>query len=477
MTAPQETAKVDQPVLPPSPKRKRTLLRVLISFVCIVIGIVALLILSLFALAGSNSGTAWLLGTISAHQHLVSYQYVRGNLQTGVTLNHFKVDLEHTEISAKQIVASLGWRAILEGQVHLSRAKIDDLVIHSKTLSTGKPFLYSPIKLPVVLRLNEGVVNGMTISQVVRDPVTQKIVPRIDVVFSKLVIRDAIWRDDLLALSNSSIQDSSSFIADKVSGTMQFTQHYPIRLNGMLTIPLLQHEGFPSIKTQVTGDLEEIHGQLNALTKDPFAGKVVIRPMDHILGINGQVNWSDFHWPITPSENFYSKAGQALISSSQHGLHVDVKTDFVGSNVPVGQYDVKLFTDYHGLDIQSLNAKIAQGTATGFGRLDWHGDLRWFVQGDLAGVKVAQLIPASVQPYSKYLPVTLTGPFRHSAVMTSHVSEIGVRVKGDSGEQWVVGIGRAGLISNSHLPMAVEARWQDLDRHIFDANECVYIIP
>lgn len=460
MTALEQTAIKAQP---PTPKRKRTLRRVLISFVCIVVGVVALLILSLFALAGSNSGTSWLLGTISAHQHLVTYQYVRGNLQTGVTLDHFKVDLEHTEISAKRIVASLGWRSILAGEVHLSRATIDDLVIHSKTLSTGKPFVYSPIHLPVVLRVNEGIVNGMTISQVVRDPVTHQVVPRVDVVFSKLVIRHARWRDDLLELSNSSIQDSS-FIADKVSGTMQFKQHYPIRLNGMLTIPLLQHEGFPSLKTQVTGELEEIHGQLTALTKDPFAGKLVIRPMDHIVGINGRVDWSDFHWPITPSENFYSKTGQALISSSQHGLHIDVKTDFGGSNVPAGQYDVKLFTDYKGLDIQSLQAKIAEGTATGFGRLDWHGDLRWFVQGELAGVKVAQLIPASVKPYSPYLPVALTGPFRHTAVMTSHVSEIGVRVKADSGEQWVVGIGRAGMISNSHLPMAIEARWQDLSR-------------
>jgi translocation and assembly module TamB len=468
MTAPNEPnvpVQDQQPPVPnpPAPKRKRTLRRLIVSFLCIVIGMLALLALTLFALAGSNSGSAWLLNTIGAHQHLVSYQYIRGNLQTGVTLEHVKVDLVHTEISATRVVTSLGWRSILAGQVHLSRATIDNLVIHSKTAPTGKPFTYSPIVLPVVLRINEGVVNGMTISQMVHDPKTQALIPRVNVVFSKLVIRDALWRDDLLSLSNSSIQDGT-FIAEKISGTMQFKEHYPIRLDGLLSIFLLQHEGFPAIKTKVTGDLEEIHGVLTAKTKDPFAGTLVVRPMDHILDIHGQVHWSDFHWPITPAQNFYSKAGQALITSSQHGLHIDLKTDFAGSNVPAGQYDVKLFTDYKGLDIPSFKAKIAQGVASGFGRLDWHGDLRWFVQGELDGVKVAQLIPPSVQPYSQYLPVTLKGPFRHSAVMTHKVSEIGVRLTGDSGEQWIVGLGRAGLISDSHLPLAVEARWQDLKR-------------
>ncbi|AXI02695.1 translocation/assembly module TamB domain-containing protein [Aquirhabdus parva] len=464
MTAPEQST--TQPTLP----KKKTLRRVLVGVFSLIFGLLALLVIGLFALAGSDSGTKFLLDKAGTLQHLVTYHYVGGNLQNGVTLDQFRVNLEKTDITAKKIVARIGWRSVLAGEVHLSHAVIDDLVIHSKTLSNGKPFTYTPIKLPVVLRVNEGIINGLTISQVVLDPVSHQLEPRVDIVFTQVHLREARWKEDLLTLKDSSIK-SAEFEADQVTGDMEFNRHYPIKLTGRLAIPLLHKEGFPPFQVNVTGDLEEIHAGLVAQTKDVMGGNLIVRPMDHILSLKGKLNWNDFHWPIVTDQNFYSKTGQAEISSLPHGIDIHIVTDFMGSSVPAGQYDVKLFTDYKGLDIQSLNAKIAQGTATGFGRLDWQGDLRWFIQGQFTGVKVANLLPENIKPYSTYLPETLTGPFRHTALMGKHHTQLGVRLISSVGEQWIVGVGRAGSMGNNSLPLAVDARWQNLSRTLAGAGQ------
>ncbi|GAC1605859.1 MAG: translocation/assembly module TamB domain-containing protein [Aquirhabdus sp.] len=221
-----------------------------------------------------------------------------------------------------------------------------------------------------------------------------------------------------------------------------------------------------------TGDLEEIHGMLNAEiskehdSKNPelLKGKVVIRPMDHVFSLKGDVDWSEFHWPFAPSQKFYSKSGHGTVQSFEHGLSIDVNTDFGGKEIPTGQYVAKLFTDYKGLDIRSLNAIIAKGTVTGHGRVDWHGDVRWEAQGQLSDVEVAQFLPPSVLPYATYLPKKLTGPFRHTAKMTAHESQIGVGLTSPAGERWIVGLGRAGSMGDSNLPLAVDVRWENMSR-------------
>ena len=478
MTEPVETP-IEAPIIPNPPKQRT---RRWVSVLSLLIGLIALLFIGILALAGSNAGTQWLLNRVAAQQSALTFHYVSGNLQNGVILDHVKVGLEKVDITAKRINLRVGWRSIVQGRIHLTRTTIDDLVVFTKKSPSGKAYTYPQIRLPFVLYVTNSTVNGLTISQMTRDRVTQKLVPKIDVVFSHIFLKRAHWKDDLLTLSKSSIKDST-FEADQVTGTMQFNQHYPINVKGGLIIPLLQKENFAPFQVIATGDLEEIHGVLNAeipknqkIAQDSknteyLKGQVVIRPMDHIFSLKGNVAWNAFHWPFAPSQNFFSKSGHGTVQSLAHGLSIDVDTDFIGNEVPTGQYVAKLFTDYKALDIQSFNAKIAKGTVTGTGRLDWHGDVHWVVQGQLSDVKVAPFLPASVWPYATYLPTTLTGPFRHMALMNAHESQLGVGLTSPNGEHWIVGVGRAGSLGNSDLPLAVVARWENMSRTLSGVGE------
>lgn len=436
-----------------------------VSVLSTVIGIFALLFISILALLGSNSGTKWVLEKVATQQHLLTFHYVKGNFQNGLILDDVKIGLESTEITAKRINARIGWRSILQGQVHLNHTTIDDLVIDMKTPPTGKPFHYPAIRMPVALRVNNSFVNGLTIKQLVHDSVTHELVSRVDVIFSQIHLKKATWKGDLLTITNSSIRDSA-FEADHVTGTMQFNAHYPINAKAQASIPHLSNIGAPRFQVDATGDLEEIHGVLSGIkTKGKLDGTVDIRSMDHIFGLKGQVKWSDLHWPIITEQNLYSKSGAATIQSTPHGLGIDVNTDLVGEYVPSGQYLVKLFTDYKDLEIQSIHAKAAKGTVTGSGRVEWQKDVSWFVQGQFSDVQVADLLPLNLLPYAQYLPKTLTGPFRNTALISPHKSQIGVSLSGATGgEHWLVGIARLGSLANNTLPLAVDVQLENMSR-------------
>jgi translocation and assembly module TamB len=439
-----------------------------VSVISTIIGIFALCFISVLALLGSNAGTEWVLSKVAAQQNLITYHYVKGNFQNGVILDHVKIALVSTDITAKRIDVRFGWRSILQGQVHLIHTTIDDLVIFNKTPSTGKLFSYSPIHLPVVLRVNNSIVNGLTIKQIVKDPLTHQLSTRINVFFSQIKLNKASWKDDLLTIVNSSIKDKG-FIADHVTGTMQFNAHYPINASARASLPLLDHIGAPYFQVDATGNLEQIHGVISSIKskktiKGTLYGKVDLRPMDHIFAMTGQISWIDLNWPIITEQNLYSKSGSATIQTTQHGLGIDINTDLVGEYVPVGQYVVKLFTDYSKLDIRSIQIKAAKGTISGFGQFDWQKDLHWFIQGQMTGVQVAQILPQSVLTFASYLPTTLTGPFRQTASFSPHKSQIGISLTGATGEHWRVGVARLGSLTNKTIPLAVDVQWENVNR-------------
>ncbi len=430
-----------------------------LSAVSVIVGLFAVCLIALLALLGSDSGTKWVLNEVATQQKLVTFDYVQGNFQDGIIVENFKVGLESTDILAKKIHVRMGWRSILRGQVHLVRTTVDDLVIDIKTPPTGKPFKYSPIQMPIGLRINNGIVNGLTIKQPVYHPVTRQLVPRVDVIFLQAHLKKATWHGDLLTLTNSSIRERS-YEADHFTGTMQFNGHYPINLKAQASLPLLAHIGAPKFQVDVTGDLEQIHGELSVMkSKGVMQGQVDIRPMDRVFGLKGQVTWRELHWPILQQENLYSKSGTANVQSTPHGLGIDVRTDLVGTYVAKGKYLVKLFTNYTNLEIQSIDVKAAKGTMTGHGLLEWQKDVSWFVQGQLTNIHVADALPLSLLPYAQYLPKTFTGPFKQIAVISPHQSQIGVSLKSaKGGEHWRVGIARLGSLADSTLPLAVDVR-------------------
>ena len=150
----------EQHIPPVEPKRRRRILR---SIALMVLVILLLLVSSLAVMMSTDKGSRFLLERALPSQKMIRYEYESGNLLTGIILKNIVVTLKTTDVTLDRADVSLGWRAILKKEVHLSHADVRNLKVSNHKPPSGKPFEFDPIKLPFVLRVDEGTVDHLEI--------------------------------------------------------------------------------------------------------------------------------------------------------------------------------------------------------------------------------------------------------------------------------------------------------------------------
>lgn len=69
------------------------------------------------------------------------------------------LQVKAVDVSLDRADVSLGWRALLNKELHLSHADVRNLRIVNKKPPSGEPFSFDAIKLPFVLRVDEATVD------------------------------------------------------------------------------------------------------------------------------------------------------------------------------------------------------------------------------------------------------------------------------------------------------------------------------
>ena len=134
------------------PPNKRPIVRgILWSLLLVVVGLLSALIVMI----STDKGSRFLLDRVLSTQSMIKYKYESGNLLQGIILQQVHVNLTDMEIKVDRADVSLGWRAILKKEIHLSHANVSNLQIISHAPPSDEPFKFSEIKLPFVLRLDE----------------------------------------------------------------------------------------------------------------------------------------------------------------------------------------------------------------------------------------------------------------------------------------------------------------------------------
>ncbi|MBP6353315.1 MAG: hypothetical protein KA331_05865, partial [Acinetobacter sp.] len=142
---PQQTAPVE-------PKQKRRIVRTIVLLLLIML---LFLFSSVLLMMSTDKGSRFLLDRALQSQKVIRYQYESGNLLQGIILKNIVVQLKSTDVTLDRADVSLGWRAILNKELHLSHADVRNLRIVNKKPPSGKPFSFDAIKLPFVLRVDE----------------------------------------------------------------------------------------------------------------------------------------------------------------------------------------------------------------------------------------------------------------------------------------------------------------------------------
>jgi translocation and assembly module TamB len=121
-------------VIPNKPRRFwRALLALLLMLICA-------LCAALYYWTWTDQGSRQLLSWVAGQQKLIKYQYVGGNLRDGVILQQIRVHTKAVDIVVDRGVVQIGWRAVVQRELHFRRASLQKFQIIKNTPPSNKPF-------------------------------------------------------------------------------------------------------------------------------------------------------------------------------------------------------------------------------------------------------------------------------------------------------------------------------------------------
>ena len=439
---------VEQQLTPPTkPRPPRRIAR---NVVLIVLIILLLLVSSLVVMMSTDKGSRFLLDRVLQSQKTIKYEYESGNLLSGIILKNVLVRLEGIDVSLDRADVSLGWRAILKKEVHLSHADVRNLKILDKKPPSGKPFGFDPIKLPFVLRVDEASLDHLQL---------QTTTSKVD--FSDIYLKDALWSETKLKFKDSRMK-MEYLAVQNATGEMDFSGKYPINAKADLIIPSLKSLDIDVIKVAARGSLDTLKVGVATRTPDLLTGWAVVHPVRDHVPMNGELFFKNYHLPLLKDQKLFAKDGIAKFNGDIQKLILTLDTDLKGEQVPEGQYTAQMDTDLtHQLNIREFNGQLMGGVVSLLGFVNWHDHVSWDVKGRLERLdpkdKTVPQIAQDFLPPNLDANLSSTGSMEKGLVLNAQLAF-------DKFETWAVKLDQAEEKDNKAQPMLLDVSWKGIDR-------------
>ncbi|ENX33889.1 hypothetical protein F889_02553 [Acinetobacter colistiniresistens] len=439
---------VEQQLTPPTePRQQRRIFR---NIALILLIIILLLVSSLLVMMSTDKGSRFLLDRVLQSQKIIKYQYESGNLLSGIILKNVLVELDAIEISLDRADVSLGWRAILKKEVHLSHADVRNLKIIDKKPPSGKPFGFDPIKLPFVLRIDDATLDHLEF---------QTTTSKVD--FSDIFLKDALWSETKLKFKDSRMK-MEYLAVQNASGEMDFSGKYPLNAKADLIIPSLKSLDIEIIKVAARGSLDTLKVGVATRTPDLLTGWAVVHPVRDHVPMNGELFFKNYHLPLIKDQKLFAKDGIARFKGDIQKLVLTLDTDLKGEQVPEGQYTALMDTDLtHQLNIREFNGQLMGGTANLLGSVNWHDHVSWDVKGRLERLdpkdKTVPQIAQDFLPPNLDANLSSTGSLEKGLVVNAQLAF-------DKYETWAVKLNQDEEKDNKPQPMLLDVSWKGIDR-------------
>lgn len=433
-----------------TPRLKKTW-RILRWLMLSIVVLILLLAVAIFALASSDKGSRWLLEFVMNRQQMISYQYHSGNLVRGIIVRDILVKVKDVEVKVAQADIQLGWRAVVNKEIHLMNADVDVVEVINHKPPSNEEFKFNELKLPFVLRLDDAKLNKL----VIKTGTTA-------INFYDVQLYDAVWSGTKIQMVNSSMA-MDYLNVKKVNGYIQLDGKYPLNVRADLTIPSLQGLNLHDIKVDVRGDLDTVRAGVASATPDIISGYVIAHPVRKDVPMQGKLTWQSFHWPLLTDQALYSEAGQILLKGDLKQLNFNVDTDLSGKNIPQGNYQALLNTDLKQLNIEDFKGYVMQGELDLAGQLNWQKGVHWDINGRMQGLKPDEkVLPQVIQ---QFLPPDLTGAIGSQGSLNQD-TDILAQIDFDGYEAWDVKLHQAKAINEKKQPWTMNVAWQDMNREL-----------
>lgn len=416
------------------------------------LGILLLLVVALAVMFSTDRGSQFLLDRVLQSQKMIRYEYEGGNFLNGLTLRKMDINISGIEVKVKRAKVVIGWRAILQKELHFSRADVQSLEIIDHKPPSNQAFKFNQIKLPFTLRLDTATLDHLQIR-----------VRTTKVNFYDLELHKALWSGTELKFKDSSF-DMGYLSVKQATGQMKFEQKYPLQATGKLTIPALHALNIHEITVHAGGTLDTITAGAATRTPDLLSARMIIQPLREHVPMHGQLNLKNYYWSILTGQKLWSKSGIAKVDGNASGMNIHVSTDLRGKDIPEGNYQVEMFTDYlHQLNISKLDGQVMQGDIHAAGLVNWQHAVRWEAQGRMQGMQPKdKLVPASIRDF---LPPNLDGNLASTGTLEKGL-HVTASVGFDKYETWKLKLDQAPEKNKKIQPMLVNVAWQNINRNL-----------
>lgn len=439
---------------PESPKRKRRVLRSILLFV---VFLLLLFIAALAVMFSTDKGSKFLLDRALSAQKMISYEYAGGNLLQGIILKNVLVSLKPVDVKIDHADISLGWRAILSKEVHLSHADVKNLRIILKNPPSNEPFNFNTIALPFVLRVNHATLDYMLIQTSSGTKVD----------FFDGEIHNALWKGPDLTFEDTRV-DMGYLNVREAHGAMSFSKDgkYPMNVQGIVRLPSLKTINVEDIYLHARGSLDTIKAGVATKTPDMLTGWAVVHPMRQHVPMSGALNFKDYHWPITQLLEYgvFSKKGIAKFKGDINRLDLDLNTSISGKAFPEGQYTAVAHTDLvNQLNITNINGQVMNGAVNAAGVVSWKDIVTWDIKGRLDKINPKdKAIPQVVQDF---LPPSLDANIASTGNLKNGMT-VNADLKFDRYESWNLALKQAEQKGDKPEPMIMDVAWKNIDRAV-----------
>ncbi|OTG77678.1 hypothetical protein B9T33_15160 [Acinetobacter sp. ANC 5054] len=445
----QQEPENEAPVEQNLPKKRRILRSVILTFVFVLIFLVA----ALAVMFSTDKGSKFLLDRVLERQQIIHYEYESGNLWRGIILKNVLVTLKPVDVKIDRADVKLGWRAIINKEIHLNSADVKNLQIITKGEPSDKPFAFSEIRLPFVLRVDHADLDHMQIKT-----------HSSAVEFYDIELNEALWSGTELKFKDSRV-DMGYLSVRNASGTMKFEGKYPLDAVGIVNLPSLREPlNIHDIQVVAKGSLDTIQAGVATHTPDLLTGWAVVHPVRKDVPMFGALRFNQYNLPLLKEQALFIKKGLAKFDGDIKRLNLDVNTDLSGKNIPEGKYNAIMHTDLiNQLDITNLNGQVMNGAVNLAGMVSWQDHVHWDVKGRLDKINPKdKLIPQVIQDF---LPVSLNSNIASKGSLEKglHLTAL---VDFDQYETWNLKLDQNPAKNNKAQPMLMDVSWKNIDRAV-----------
>lgn len=430
-----------------------------IKLLILMIVVLALMFAIFFYMAGTESGTAFILNKVAIETG-AKFKYGEGNLRDGVMLTDIDIDAtKDIEVIIDKAYVKIGWRAVFAKEVHLREADIGRIDIINTKPPTGEPFDYRTLKLPVNLRLDNANVKTIVYKQATKEPLILK----------DIAGRDLTWVGTEVTVGTGRLEYGDIVKIRSLQGNIDFQGDYPLDASAIAEFGALEKAYIDPLNIRATGSLKRTVGTVESRYNDSdVSGNFVIQGLDENAPFDAKLAWDKVRLPYLEDQDIELTDGVATASGVLSDIRLRINSDLSAKDIPSGRYKGRALIADSRLNIERLEADTPEGNLLLTGAVDWKNDVDVNVSASSRNFDLRTVVPAEYRDYQAYVPQTLNGTLgvHYQGKNATGKMQINADLDQRDGERINAKIirGSTPVKSNQSAPLYIDATWRNYIR-------------